>query len=89
MLGRIERYKRYPYEAKRTQREGTAVVRFSIDRSGRLLAARLEVPSGIESLDYEALALMARAEPFPEPPADVPGQNVELIVPIQFTLKVR
>ncbi len=57
---------------------GTATVAFSIDRSGRVLSARLARSSGNANLDKEAIALVRRASPVPPPPANVPGNSVLL-----------
>ena len=38
-------------------------------------------------LDEEALALLLRAQPFPPPPPEVPGEHVDLSVPIRFNLR--
>jgi len=43
--------------------------------------------SGASALDEEALALLRRAQPFPAPPPELPGQRVDLSVPIRFNLK--
>ncbi len=87
VLGRLEQYKRYPRSAQWKRREGAAVVAFTIDRDGRLLAKRLNRSSGHDDLDAEALALLDRAQPLPPPPENVPGERIELVVPIQFYLK--
>jgi protein TonB len=39
------------------------------------------------ALDEEALALLRRAQPFPAPPRELPGERVDLTVPIRFNLK--
>jgi periplasmic protein TonB len=38
-------------------------------------------------LDEEALALVRRAQPFPPPPPEMPGNSLDLTVPIRFNLK--
>jgi tripartite-type tricarboxylate transporter receptor subunit TctC len=38
-------------------------------------------------LDEEVLALLRRAQPFPPPPWELPGERVNLTVPIRFNLK--
>jgi protein TonB len=54
-----------------------------------VLSARIEKSSGVESLDQETLALIQRAQPLPKPPAEMPGNPIELVVPIEFSLTVR
>lgn len=87
LTAHLERHKRYPAVAVSRRQEGTAHIRFTMDRAGRILAAVLERGSGVERLDRESLDLLARAEPLPAPPADVLGDRIELVVPIQFSLK--
>lgn len=73
--------------AKRPQGDtGSAFVRFSIDRGGRLLSAGLAGSAGIGSLDREALALVRRAS-LPPAPADVPGATFTFTIPIRFTIR--
>jgi len=64
-------------------------VRFTMDRQGRVLAARLERASDFAELDQEGLDLLQRAQPLPPLPLDVPGDTLELIVPIQFFIRGR
>ncbi|HEX6957280.1 MAG TPA: energy transducer TonB [Ferrovibrio sp.] len=87
LLGHLERHKRYPREAQRRRQQGTAYVRFTIDRRGHVLHARLERSSGHAALDEETLALIRRAEPLPPPPPEIPGETLDLVVPVQFYLR--
>ncbi len=71
--------------AKRPQQDsGTASVRFSVDRGGRVLSASLAGSTGVASLDQEAVSLVRRAN-IPAPPANVPGEAFTFTVPIRFT----
>ncbi len=83
----LARYKRYPHAAEEARQEGTPMVQFSLDRSGHLLSSRLARSSGNNLLDEEALAMLQRAQPFPAPPAEMPGQRFDLSVPIAFTVR--
>lgn len=87
VLAALHRAKRYPRAARRGGDEGTSWIRFVIDRRGRVRSAVLQRSSGIESLDREALALPARAQPLPRPPRAVTGSRIELVVPIEFFLR--
>jgi periplasmic protein TonB len=87
LLGRLEQFKRYPASAQARRQQGVAYLRFTMDRTGRVLSARIERSAGVEALDEETLALIHRAEPLPAPPPDVPGNPIELVVPVQFFLK--
>ena len=83
----LERNKRYPPAAQARREEGVAQVFFTLDRRGRLVESRIVRSSGALLLDEEALALLARAQPFPPPPAELAGPRVALTVPIRFNLK--
>jgi len=84
LLAHLERRKRYPAEARAGRQEGVAHVRFTMDRDGRVLSARLERSSGRAALDHEAVALLRRAQPLPRPPPEVAGDPVSLVVPVEF-----
>jgi periplasmic protein TonB len=83
----LERNKRYPHEAHARGEHGVVQVAFTLDRSGQLRESRVLRSSGAAVLDEEALALLRRAQPFPAPPAEMPGQTIDLTVPIRFNLK--
>lgn len=83
----LEQHKRYPRTARMRHQEGMAVVRFVMDREGRIISVKLERASGAETLDEESLALLDRAQPLPPPPEEVSGNRIEVIVPVQFQLR--
>jgi periplasmic protein TonB len=83
----LERNKRYPESAQSHHQQGIAQVFFSLDRQGRVIDSRIVRSSGASVLDEEALALLRRAQPFPPPPRELPGERVDLSVPIRFNLK--
>jgi periplasmic protein TonB len=83
----LERNKRYPESAQAHREQGVAQVFFSLDRKGHVIESRVLRSSGANSLDQEALALLRRAQPFPAPPRELPGEHVDLTVPIRFNLK--
>jgi protein TonB len=58
VMAHLDRHKRYPGGGG-----GTSSVAFTIDRSGRVLSARLIQSSGSAILDEEAVALARRASP--------------------------
>lgn len=87
VLAHLERHKRYPRSARLRRSEGVTVVRFVMDRGGRVVSVRLERPSGSGLLDEESLALLERAQPLPPPPDEITGDRIELVVPVQFQLR--
>ncbi|MGA0596219.1 TonB family protein [Enterovirga sp. CN4-39] len=66
---------------------GSASVRFSVDRGGRVLSASLAGSAGSPALDAEAVAVFRRAQPLPAPPAEVPGSTFTFTIPIRFTVR--
>ena len=82
----LERAKRYPADARSRGDQGTAVVSFSIDRSGRVLSSRIARSSGSPALDQETLATVARAS-LPPAPAEHPGARFSFSVPIRFNIR--
>jgi protein TonB len=57
-----------------------------MDRAGRVLSSSVVKSAGFDVLDKEALATLERAQPLPEPPAEVPGSTIALVVNIEFFL---
>jgi protein TonB len=83
----LERNKRYPQAARVQRAQGVVVLAFSIDRGGHVLKSAVKNSSGYPVLDEEALQLLQRAQPFPPAPAEVPGANISLNVPIRFDVR--
>ncbi len=81
----LERNKRYPADARNDR--GIAQIAFSIDRKGRVMSSRIVTTSGSPALDREALEMIKRAQPFPPPPAALPGTEVSLTVPVRFNMR--
>lgn len=87
LLGHLESHKHYPRESRRRRQEAIVYVRVQINRDGTVVDYRLEQPCPHEPLNQESLALIARAQPLPAPPDDVEGENIEFVVPVEFSLK--
>lgn len=87
LLAHLERYKRYPASAQARRQQGVSYVRFALNRDGSVRWSRLERGSGHSRLDDEAVALTERAQPLPTVPPEIPGEPIEIVVPIQFFLK--
>lgn len=87
LVARLERYKRYPSEAQSRGERGVAQLAFSVDRSGGVHNARIVQSSGSSILDRETLTLVARAQPLPPPPPEVPGAQIPIVVPIRYNAR--
>src|SRR5205823_4628639 len=79
----IERNKAYPPAARSRGETGVVQLAFSIDRQGRVLGSQVVHGSGHAALDQETLATVRRAQPFPPPPADLPGGKFDFTVPVR------
>ena len=82
LMAHLNRFKRFPPGAGGT---GVATVAFTINRSGRVLSARLMRSSGDAALDTEAASLPRRASPVLAPPPNIGGGSITLAVPIRFS----
>lgn len=82
----LERHKRYPRLAQLRRQEGTVVVRFVMDRDGRVVDARVAESSGHRSLDQEAVAMVRRAAPLPGFPPEIREPRLSILVPVRFSL---
>jgi periplasmic protein TonB len=87
LVARLERYKRYPSEAQSRGERGVAQLAFSVDRSGGVHNARIVQSSGSSILDRETLTLVARAQPLPPPPPEIPGAQIPIVVPIRYNAR--
>lgn len=67
---------------------GTAKVKFAIDRQGKLISRELMESTGSELLDAAALGMVERAEPFPEPPAEVRDDGLTFTQPVIFAKRL-
>jgi protein TonB len=87
LLRHLNRFKRYPESARSRRIQGVVKVEFTIDREGRIVAARVIQSSGSSALDAEALATLQRANPLPPPPVQAADATLDLALPIYFRIR--
>ena len=87
LVAHIERFKRYPAEARAHDEHGVARVAFTIDRDGWVRASRIVQSSGSPALDAETLAMLSRAQPMPRPPAQLSNSELSFVVPVRFNIR--
>ena len=87
LIGRIHQKKYYPRQARRRRQEGTVLVAFVIDRSGRLSDVHVARSSGHDSLDRAAIKTLKKISPFRALPPELGVSRWELAVPIAFDLR--
>jgi periplasmic protein TonB len=81
----LESHKRYPESARSRGEEGRAVLRFRVERSGRVLNYALVGSTGFADLDASIDAMM-RGAVLPPFPADMTASDVEVSVTVRFAL---
>lgn len=87
VLGQLNKFKRYPDDAKRHNRIGRPIIKFEVDAQGYVLDSVLIKNSGTQSLDREAQRVLLRAEPLPPPPIDMlVNGKVTVKLPIDFNI---
>jgi len=82
----LESHKRYPDAARQRGEEGRAVLRFSVDRSGRVLDYAVTSSSGYPDLD-QSVEEMMRGATLPPFPAGMPQPIMQVSVTIRFSLR--
>jgi protein TonB len=81
----LESHKRYPDGARSRGEEGRAVLRFRVERSGRVLNYAVVSSTGYPDLDA-AIDAMMRGATLPPFPADMNASDVEVSVTVRFAL---
>jgi periplasmic protein TonB len=87
LVAHIERFKRYPGEARSRGDQGVVRVAFTIDRDGWVRASRIVQSSGSPDLDQESLAMLTRAQPMPRPPDRLSVTDLSFVVPVRFNIR--
>jgi protein TonB len=82
----LENHKRYPDAARQRGEEGRAVLRFSVDRSGRVLDFAVTSTSGYPDLD-QSVEEMMRGATLPPFPAGISQPRMDVSVTIRFSLR--
>ena len=78
---------RYPLMAQRQNEQGPALVHISFDRGGTLLSVALVKSTGYNELDWEAVALVKRAQPLPAIPDCFHMTQLSTDLPVNFALR--
>jgi protein TonB len=78
---------RYPDVARSQGIGGVATLRFTMDRSGRIINSTLVRSAGHPALDQAALAAAGPGSSLPPAPAALPQQQFTISVPLRFNLR--
>jgi periplasmic protein TonB len=87
LLKHLQEFKNYPEGARRRGEQGVVLLAFSIDRNGHVTSRRIVKGSGYPDLDAEVLGLVERAQPMPAFPPSMTEAQLDLTVPIRFSLR--
>jgi protein TonB len=85
LAGWLESHKRYPESARQRGEQGRAVLRFRLDRSGRVIDYAVVSGTGYADLDATIEAMM-RGATMPSFPASMTEPQIEVTVAIHFGL---
>jgi protein TonB len=80
----LARHKRFPEDIRRRRQQGSTLVTFAIDGSGKVTTIALAKSSGNTSIDEASQEMIRRASPFPAPPK---GQPMSFSVPVSFEIR--
>ena len=80
---RIRDHFRYPAEALELELIGRVVIQVTVDRNGRLLAARVAGSCPHQLLCEDGLRTVRAAAPFPALPADL-GDTLRIEIPLKY-----
>ncbi|MDV3480099.1 energy transducer TonB family protein [Sphingobium yanoikuyae] len=86
VLARLQKYQRYPGDARSARQQGVAYLRFRMNREGHVLSSSLAKSSGFPALDQAALDTLKRADPLPKIPPERPDE-IELVVPVEYLMR--
>ena len=82
----LDAHKTYPEAARRRGEEGLVTVRFTVDRSGRVLDPAITETSGSERLDTATLALL-RGATLAAFPAGMPQPQITINTAVRYNLR--
>lgn len=83
----IAKQKKYPKIAQMRQWQGEVLLNIEIDPQGNLVKVDILEESRYKILNNEAMDMVKRASPFPQPPEELRLKNFTVLVPISFKLE--
>ena len=83
----LERYKKYPRRARKKRQQGVVQVAIRINRKGVIQQQMIRKSSGYRLLDEEIHRMLKRAQPLPPFPASMDNIYLDIVVPIEFSLR--
>jgi periplasmic protein TonB len=87
LLAHLALFKQFPPGAQERGEQGVVEMRVTLDHAGHVLSMSLVGSSGYPDLDAEAASWIARAAPLPAFPPEITARQVNLVIPLRFTLQ--
>lgn len=79
---RLQSHKHFPLGGR--GESGEAIVRFRLDRNGKVTLSKILKSTGSAPLDQAALEMVESAQPFPPAPPDIGDKDLSFIAPVVF-----
>lgn len=84
----IAKYKQYPKIAQMRGWEGEVLLEVHCDEKGQVISTEIKKSSGHKVLDDQAIAMVQKAAPLPQPPEILrSSKKLVILVPVPFTLE--
>ncbi len=84
----IAKYKQYPRIAQMRGWEGEVLLEVHCDEKGHVLSTHVKKSSGHTVLDEQAITMVKKASPLPQPPEILRNsKNLVILVPVPFSLE--
>ncbi len=84
----IAKYKQYPRIAQMRGWEGEVLLEVHCDEKGHVLSTHVKKSSGHNVLDEQAITMVKKASPLPQPPEILRNsKNLVILVPVPFSLE--
>ena len=87
VAARLNKFKRYPPQARQEETEGEVVLSLVLEHSGKVRSAQIQRSSGTELLDEAALSMVHRAKPFPAFPNELSQDSLRFNIPVTFAIE--
>lgn len=86
LMAWLNRYKRYPSQAKKAKQQGVVHILFTLNRNGDVVKRSIKKSSGSTLLDQAALDMFDSASPLPPIPDHMQRQQLSMVLPVDFSL---
>lgn len=84
----IAKYKQYPKIAQMRGWEGEVLLEVHCDEKGQVISTEVKKSSGHKVLDDQAITMVKKAAPLPQPPEILrSGKKLVILVPVPFSLE--